>query len=102
MINSTSIINFFRKSDGSLEKLKRHHVDTGMGFERLVTVLQNKTSNYDTDLFQPLIKAIEKISKHSGYRGTKTDAADFAYRVLADHTRMATIALADGFLPEKE
>lgn len=77
-----------------------------MGFERLVAVLQEKRSNYDTDLFQPLFAAIEKISGAPKYEGrfgiADKDKIDSSYRILADHARMVTVALADGMLPDKK
>ena len=90
-------IQFNRLKDGSLEKLPANHVDTGMGFERLVRVLQEKTSNYDTDLFIPIIEEIEQITgKTYGYSDSKPD---IAFRVLADHIRAISFAIADGQLP---
>ncbi|MCO5249068.1 MAG: alanine--tRNA ligase [Chitinophagales bacterium] len=90
-------IQFDRKKDGSLQLLKNKHVDTGMGFERLVRVIQQKTSNYDTDVFTPTIQAIEKIT------GTKYDGSNskeaIAIRVLSDHIRAVSFAIADGQLP---
>lgn len=90
-------IQFNRKKDGQLEPLPQKHVDTGMGFERLVRVLQGKTSNYDTDVFFPTIKAIEKIAKLN-YAG-KDDKQSIAFRVLADHIRAISFTIADGQLP---
>ncbi len=90
-------IQFNRKKDGSLEELSAMHVDTGMGFERLVRVIQQKTSNYDTDVFTGTIEAIEKISgKKYDYSDTK-DAV--AFRVIADHIRAISFTIADGQLP---
>jgi len=93
-------IEFNRKADGSLEKLTAQHIDTGMGFERLCMVLQNKTSNYDTDVFGPLI---DKISEISGVKYNYTlDVSvktDVAIRVIADHVRAVAFAIADGQLP---
>ncbi len=90
-------IQFNRLKDGSLEQLPSKHVDTGMGFERLVRVIQNKTSNYDTDIFTGTIDAVEKIV------GKKYIAADdkesIAFRVLADHIRAISFTIADGQLP---
>ena len=108
-------IQFNRKKDGSLEPLPAQHVDTGMGFERLVRVLQGKTSNYDTDIFTGTIKAIEKITGKI-YDPTLTPADSskaasgkssigsgwegaVAFRVLADHIRAISFAIADGQLP---
>lgn len=90
-------IQFNRKSNGKLEPLPAVHVDTGMGFERLVRVLQQKDSNYDTDVFTGTLAAIEKISKKK-YGGTSAPA-DIAFRVIADHIRAIAFAIADGQLP---
>jgi len=90
-------IQYDRHSDGSLHELPEKHVDTGMGFERLVAVLQGKHSNYDTDLFQPLIAELEAIS---GRRYGGEDAV--AMRVIADHLRALAFAVADGVLPSNE
>lgn len=90
-------MEFNRKADRSLEKLPAQHVDTGMGFERLVRVLQNKQSNYDTDVFQPIIRTIEKLTKKE-YKGTD-EKPDIAIRVLSDHIRTISFAIADGQLP---
>ena len=89
-------IEFNRKADGSLEKLAAQHIDTGMGFERLCMVLQNKTSNYDTDVFMPLINEIEQKTKVTY---GKEEATDRAMRVIADHARTVYFAIADGQLP---
>jgi alanyl-tRNA synthetase len=89
-------IEFNRKADGSLEKLAEQHIDTGMGFERLCMVLQNKTSNYDTDVFMPLINEIEQKTKVAY---GKEEATDRAMRVIADHARTVYFAIADGQLP---
>jgi alanyl-tRNA synthetase len=86
-----------RLKDGTLEPLPTKHVDTGMGFERLVRVLQNKKSNYDTDVFTPIIRAIEKVSGKK-YEGT-AEKRDIAIRVVADHVRAVSFAIADGQLP---
>uniref|UniRef100_A0A1A9VIR7 alanine--tRNA ligase n=1 Tax=Glossina austeni TaxID=7395 RepID=A0A1A9VIR7_GLOAU len=99
-------IEYNRNADGSITQLPTKHVDTGMGFERLTAVLQNKSSNYDTDLFTPLFKVIQNHSKVPPYGGlfpSSTWAADLdtAYRILADHARMVTICLADGMLPDQ-
>ena len=89
-------MQFNRKADGSLEPLSMHVIDTGMGFERLVRMLQGKHSNYDTDIFQPLIKKIGEISgKHYG----ESDDVDVAMRVVADHVRAVAFSIADGQLP---
>ena len=89
-------MQFERKSDGSLHTLPAQHVDTGMGFERLCMVLQGKRSNYDTDVFQPLIQAIAKLCKQSYGHYEKSD---IAMRVIADHLRAISFAIADGQLP---
>ncbi|MCC8359982.1 alanine--tRNA ligase [Salinimicrobium sediminilitoris] len=89
-------IQFNRKADGSLEKLPESHVDTGMGFERLCMALQGVKSNYDTDVFTPLIKKISEITA-SEYE--KDEEIDIAIRVIADHVRAVAFAIADGQLP---
>ncbi|UGU18380.1 alanine--tRNA ligase [Sinomicrobium kalidii] len=89
-------IEFNRKADGALEKLPAQHVDTGMGFERLCMVLQGEQSNYDTDVFTPLIREIETIT-NSGYG--KEEKTDIAIRVIADHVRAVAFAISDGQLP---
>ncbi|XP_045452896.1 alanine--tRNA ligase, mitochondrial [Melitaea cinxia] len=91
-----------READGSVSALRRQHVDTGMGLERMTALLQGVPSNYDTDLFRPLINVIEKNSKGvSPYTASyKNDATvDRAYRRLADHARMISVCLADGVFP---
>lgn len=91
-------------SNGAIVPLSKHYVDTGMGFERLVAVLQGKQSNYDTDIFQPLFKAIQKYTKAPEYEGkfyNDKNELDSGYRILADHSRMITVALADGVVPEQ-
>ncbi|WP_304143856.1 alanine--tRNA ligase [Mesoflavibacter zeaxanthinifaciens] len=89
-------MQYNRKADGSLEELPNKHIDTGMGFERLCMVLQNKTSNYDTDVFTPLIREIETIT-HKDYG--KEDKVDVAIRVISDHVRAVAFSIADGQLP---
>lgn len=89
-------MEFNRKADGSLEKLPEKHVDTGMGFERLCMALQGKTSNYDTDVFQPIIAEIAKISGIAYADGTRSA---IAMRVIADHIRAIAFTIADGQLP---
>ncbi|MGB1219728.1 MAG: alanine--tRNA ligase, partial [Flavobacteriales bacterium] len=89
-------MQFNRKADGSLEDLPNKHVDTGMGFERLVRAIQKKTSNYDTDVFQPILKAIEN---QSNMIYGKAEKIDIAMRVIADHLRAVSFAIADGQLP---
>jgi alanyl-tRNA synthetase len=89
-------MQFNRLKDGSLQPLPAKHVDTGMGFERLVRVLQGKTSNYDTDIFQPLIQLIAKAAK---VQYGENEQQDIAMRVMADHIRAISFAIADGQLP---
>ena len=89
-------MEFNRLADGSLEKLPAQHVDTGMGLERLVRVLQNKTSNYDTDIFMPII---EELERNSGLKYGSNETTDIAMRVAADHIRAVTFIIADGTLP---
>ncbi len=97
-------MEFERKADGSLIKLPKQHVDTGMGFERLVRVLQNKQSNYDTDVFSPLIHKIEELSglrykvEEEG-KHKKQQLINIAMRVIADHIRTISFSIADGQLP---
>ena len=89
-------MQYNRLANGQLVELPAKHVDTGMGFERLVRVIQGKTSNYDTDVFQPLIQAIAKMSGIAYGQAEKTDVA---MRVVADHLRAVSFAIADGQLP---
>ncbi|MDG1792340.1 MAG: alanine--tRNA ligase [Flavobacteriaceae bacterium] len=89
-------IQFNRKSNGSLENLPSKHIDTGMGFERLCMVLQGVKSNYDTDVFSPLIKELENISNVKYSYSSKTD---IAFRVIVDHLRAVVFSIADGQLP---
>ena len=89
-------MQFNRKADGSLEPLKAKHIDTGMGFERLCMVMQGKRSNYDTDVFQPLI---QEIAAKCGKRYGENEEADIAMRVCADHLRAVSFSIADGQLP---
>ena len=89
-------IEFNRKADGSLERLPDKHIDTGMGFERLTMVLQGKKSNYDTDIFVPLINEIENLS---GKTYGKDETVDIAMRVISDHLRAVAFSIADGQLP---
>ena len=89
-------IQYNRKSDGKLEPLPHKHVDTGMGFERLCMALQGKQSNYDTDIFQPMLQEIGKMA-HKIYGASDTD--DIAMRVIADHVRTIAFAITDGQLP---
>ena len=89
-------IQFNRLQSGLLEPLPARHVDTGMGFERIVRVLQGKSSNYDTDVFSPLFKAIQDATGARDYTGQLDDPVDIAYRVIADHIRTLVFALTDG------
>jgi alanyl-tRNA synthetase len=98
-------MEFNRKADGSLEKLPAQHVDTGMGFERLCMALQGKTSNYDTDVFSPLIEKVEQItglqytSNEIQNISEEQNKTNIAIRVVADHVRAVAFAIADGQLP---
>ncbi len=89
-------IQFNRKADGSLENLPHQHIDTGMGFERLCMALQGVQSNYDTDVFTPLIHELES---KTGFAYGKTEEIDIAIRVISDHVRAVAFAIADGQLP---
>jgi len=91
-------MEFLRKSDNSLERLPKQNVDTGMGFERLCMALQGKESNYDTDIFTPLISKIEEISGNK-YTFSLNNEKDIAIRVVADHLRAVAFVIADGQLP---
>ena len=98
-------MQFNRKADGSLEKLSMNVIDTGMGFERLVRMLQGKHSNYDTDVFQPIIKAEEQLTGlkyttfEEGEVGKEQEDINIAMRVCADHLRAVSFSIADGQLP---
>jgi alanyl-tRNA synthetase len=94
-------MEFNRKADGSLEKLPAQHVDTGMGFERLCMAMQGVTSNYDTDVFTPIIKKVEEITGFSySARGDENqEKINIAIRVIVDHVRAVAFAIADGQLP---
>ncbi|MEA3476495.1 MAG: alanine--tRNA ligase [Candidatus Cloacimonadota bacterium] len=89
-------IQYNRLENGKLVELPKKHVDTGAGFERLVAILQNKSSNYETDLFMPIIKHLETLSD------TKFEENKPAFQVIADHIRALTFAIADGVLPSNE
>ena len=90
-------IQYNRRQDGTLEELPAKHVDTGMGFERVASVIQGKTSNYDTDIFQPMIQAMVKASGHP-YEGESA----IAMRVIADHVRTLAFAIGDGVIPSND
>lgn len=92
-------IQFNRQEDSSLEKLPAQHVDTGMGFERLCAVLQGKRSNYDTDIFTPIL---DKISELSGKKYGDDEDVDIAMRVIADHIRAVSFSITDGASPSNE
>ncbi|OJI97717.1 hypothetical protein ASPVEDRAFT_49674 [Aspergillus versicolor CBS 583.65] len=99
-------IQYNRETDGSLRSLPNKHVDTGLGFERLVSVLQDKPSNYDTDVFSPLFEMIQSITGAREYQGRfgtdDSDGIDTAYRVIADHVRTLMFAISDGVVPNNE
>ena len=99
-------IQYNRGSDGDLKPLPNKHVDTGLGYERLVSVLQNKMSNYDTDVFTPLFDIIREVTGAREYRGKfgtdDPDGIDTAYRVVADHVRTLTFAITDGATPNND
>uniref|UniRef100_A0A8D2J116 Alanine--tRNA ligase n=1 Tax=Varanus komodoensis TaxID=61221 RepID=A0A8D2J116_VARKO len=99
--NAAALVN--QEADGSLHQLPQHHVDTGMGLERLMTVLQNKRSNYDTDLFTPILDAIHKGCGGPSYKGLVGESdiggVNTAYRVVADHVRTLSVCIADGVYP---
>jgi alanyl-tRNA synthetase len=96
-------IQFNREDDGSLRSLPSKHVDTGMGFERLVSIIQDRRSNYDTDIFLPIFDKVRELTGVRPYEGRfgadDVDGIDTAYRVVADHVRTLTFALSDGGVP---
>ena len=97
-------VNYFRTSDGTLERLSKNFIDTGAGFERIASVLQGVRSNYDTDIFTPIFNAIQKATNpahpYTGKIGKEDkNNVDMAYRVVADHIRCLTIAITDGAVP---
>ena len=106
-IGNLVFIQYSAQKDGSLKSLPAQHVDTGMGLERIVAVLQNKTSNYDTDLFLPILDEIASLSLLQGCTSYAEAGGDdpeqekrrIAMRVIADHTRTVAFAIADGVLP---
>jgi len=99
-------IQYNREPDKTLRSLPAKHVDTGMGFERLVSILQDKPSNYDTDVFTPLFDRIQELTGVRPYSGNfgadDVDGIDTAYRVIADHVRTLTFAISDGGIPNNE
>jgi alanyl-tRNA synthetase len=94
-------IQYNRDEAGRLTLLPEKHVDTGMGFERVTALLQGKESNYDTDIFKPIMDAIGALTGRN-YGGKLDDATDIAFRVIADHLRMLVFAITDGALPENK
>ncbi|KAH8196292.1 hypothetical protein TruAng_009540 [Truncatella angustata] len=99
-------MQYDRQKDRSLKSLPAKHIDTGMGFERLVSALQNKSSNYATDIFAPLFKQIQKVTGARDYTDKygkdDADGIDTAYRVVADHIRLLTFSISDGAVPNND
>lgn len=99
-------IQYNREPSGALRPLPAKHVDTGLGFERLVSVLHDVRSNYDTDVFTPIFAKIQELTGTRPYAGAfgeaDKDGIDTAYRVIADHIRTLTIAISDGGIPDKD
>ena len=95
-------IQFNRDASGTLRPLAATHVDTGMGFERAVRILQGVNSNYDTDVFTPIFESIQDVTGTRNYGAALEDPVDVAYRVIADHIRCLTFALTDGAMPGNE
>lgn len=104
MLFGGSTVYGFREEGGILKPLPHKHIDCGLGLERLVAVIQDKTSNYDTDLFTPIFKAIQESMGARPYTGKvgvdDIDGVDMAYRVVADHIRTLTVAISDGGRPD--
>lgn len=99
-------MQFNREADGTLRPLPNQHIDTGLGLERLVSILQNKYSNYDTDVFTPMFDKIKELTGARDYTGKlgeeDVDGVDTAYRVIGDHIRTLTFAISDGGVPSNE